>query len=113
MRYQRIQESSEIETRIQEDVRRDSERIFERKKKKLDIEATMELNFLSDSPIVGEYVYGEAFPAEKKVVLDVYAPMATNRALTKIICEELIHVKHPELTHDARFWRLVRRVMRD
>ena len=112
MHYQGTWESDKIELRIREDVRRIAERIFKRKRKKLKIEATLELNFLPDFPIIGEYVYGEAFPGEKRVKIDVYAPMTTNRALNETISEELTHIKHPELAHNARFWRLVRQAMK-
>ena len=96
-----------VESRIEAEARRDIERIFEEKKRKLGIEASMKLTFLRDFPIIGEYVYGEAFPTEKKILLEVYAPYATGRMMAKTICEELMHIKHPELKHGVRFWRLV------
>lgn len=105
--------SEPIERKIENAVRKDAERIFEEKKRKAGVEATMELNFLSDFPVIGEYVYGEAFPAERRVVIDVYAPMATRRSIMKIISEELVHLKHPELSHGTKFWRLVRGVTRE
>jgi|GEM_PF-3086640 len=102
---------SPVEKQVEEDVRKDIERIFGEKKKKLGVEATLELTFLSDFPVVGEYVYGEAFPTERRMVLDVYAPMATTKAITRTICEELMHIKRPELKHGTKFWKLVRDAM--
>jgi hypothetical protein len=102
-----------IERRIEEEVRRDAERIFEEKRRKAGIEATMELNFLSDFTVVGEYVYGEAFPPSGRIVIDIYAPMAAKEAVTRTICEELMHLRHPELEHGTKFWRLVRSLIRD
>jgi len=109
----RTRNSEPIEREIEAEAEMEIERIFQEKKNKLQVEATLELTFLQDFPMIGEYVYGEAFPLEKRITLDIYAPMATRRAITKIICEELMHIKHPELSHGARFWRLVREAVTD
>lgn len=102
----------EIERRIEEDTRKEIEKIFENKKRMLGVEARLDLCFLGDFPIIGAHVYGEAFPSEKRVSLDVFAPDATHSEIVKIICEELIHIKHPEfLNHGPKFWKLVRECM--
>lgn len=93
------------------EIKKQIERTFERKKKKLGVEVTLELDFLDDFPVIGEYVYGEAFPAEKRIMLDVFAPLATKKEITKTVCEELMHIKHPELKHGPKFWKLVRESM--
>lgn len=97
--------------RIEMEIKKQVERTFERKKKKLGLEATLELDFIDDFPVIGEYVYGEAFPKECRVTLDVFAPFATNKEITETVCEELMHIKHPELKHGPKFWRLVRECM--
>ena len=70
--------------------------------------ATLDLEFLNMTPIENEPIYGEAFPDEKRVKIEVFVPDATMKDLTKVICEELLHVKHPEiLEHTPRFWGMV------
>ncbi|GAH90600.1 unnamed protein product, partial [marine sediment metagenome] len=86
------------------EIRRDVERIFEEKRHRLGVDAKLDLHVetVEAPPIVGENVYGEAFPFEKppRVWMEVF-PEATTREITKIVCEELLHVKHPELSEEA------------
>lgn len=89
--------TEDIEREIEMKVRKDVEGFFEEKKRRLGVEASLELNFLGHTPIVGENVYGEAFPPEKKIVLDVFAPEATDEEIIGIICHELVHLKYPEI----------------
>jgi len=92
-----------------ENLRRKMEEIFDKKSKKIGLNAKMEIHFIEDAPIIGEYVYGEAFPDKNKIWLEVVAPDASIREITKIICHELIHLKYPELSHDSEiFEKLVR-----
>lgn len=83
-------------------VRKEIEKLFEEKKRKLGVEAELELSFLENTPVVGYNVYGEAFPPEKKVVLEVFAPDATTEEIEEIICHELVHLKYPELDEDSK-----------
>lgn len=95
-----------------EDLRKKMEEIFYKKSKKIEINAKMEMQFIEDAPITGEYVYGEAFPDKNKIWLEVVAPDASIREITKIICHELIHLKYPELNHDSEiFKKLIRDYM--
>ncbi len=96
---------SEIERMIELDVEREISKIFEEKKRKFGIDASLEVGFLGHAPIVGENVYGEAFPPEKRVVLEVFAPDATTESITEIICHELVHVEHPELKEECEEFR--------
>lgn len=90
------------EKQLEAEVRRDVERIFEEKRRRLGVEARLELEFLDHTPIVGKNVYGEAFPSERppRVHIEVFAPDARTREITEIVCEELLHVKHPELSEE-------------
>ncbi|MEM2100326.1 MAG: hypothetical protein QXP45_03190 [Thermoproteota archaeon] len=104
----KIEEVEIIEREIEEEVRAEVEEIFEKKKREIGVEATLKLSFLADFPIIGEYVYGEAFPPEKRVVLEIYAPYATKRKIMKVICEELLHIKHPEiLDHGPKLQKMM------
>jgi hypothetical protein len=87
---------------FEDEVRRDIERFFEEKKRELGVEARLQLEFLDHAPIVGKNVYGEAFPFEKppRVSIEMFAPDATNKEITKVVCEELLHIKHPELSEE-------------
>ncbi|GAI52606.1 unnamed protein product, partial [marine sediment metagenome] len=51
---------------LKAEVRRDVERIFEEKSRRLGVEARLDLHVetVEAPPIVGENVYGEAFPSE-------------------------------------------------
>lgn len=93
---------------LEAEIRHDVERIFEEKKHRLYVEARLELGFLDHVPIVGKNVYGEAFPFEKppRVRIEVFAPDATTQEITEIVCEELLHVKHPEFS-EMKIKRLV------
>jgi len=44
------------------------------------------------------FVFGEAFPFEEppRVWLEVVALDASTEELSHVICDELIHIKHPE-----------------
>ena len=95
-----------------EDLRKEMEGIFYKKSKRIGLNAKMEIHLIEDAPIVGEYVYGEAFPDKNKIWLEVVAPDASIKEITKIICHELIHLKYPELNHDSEiFKKLVRDYM--
>jgi len=94
--------------KIETEVRREIEKIFDEKKKKLGVEAGLDLEFLDHTPIVDKNVYGEAFPERKRATLDVFAPDATTEEIESIVCEELVHIKHPELRHGPEFWKKVR-----
>jgi hypothetical protein len=101
--------------RMEPKIRREVERVFESKRRKLGVEARLDLKLTRSvwgPPVVGENVYGEAFPSEKppRVWIEIFDPEdVTNKEITKTVCEELVHVKHPELTsHGPRFWGLVR-----
>jgi hypothetical protein len=98
--------------RVEEEI----ERIFEEKKKKLRANATLDLRFIDDVPIIGENVYGEAFPFEKppRVWLEVFAPDARTAEIIEHICHELIHIQHPELGEENKeFKRRVRECIKN
>jgi len=101
---QRVHFEKLIERRI--------ERTFERKKEKLGIEAELDLQILDHPPVVDENVYGEAFPEERRVMIDVF-PEATTGEIEAVVCEELAHVKHPELRHGSKFWEIVEECKRN
>lgn len=63
----------------------------------------LKIGFLDQAPIVGKNVYGAAFPFEKppRAMLDIFAPDATTREITEIVCEEILHIKRPELSEEA------------
>lgn len=89
---------------LEAEVRRDVERIFEEKRHRLGVEARLDLHVetVEAPPIVGENVYGEAYPFERppRVHIEVFAPDATTKEITKIVCEELLHIKRPELSEE-------------
>jgi len=96
------------------DLRKQVMKIFQKKSKKLDLNADMELHFIEDAPIGEEYVYGEAFPDKNKIWLEIVAPFASIKQITEIICHELIHIKFPELSHDSEmFEEMVRNSMKN
>lgn len=96
------------------DLRRRIEKIFQEKSKKLGLKAKMELQFIEDAPICGEYVYGEAFPNKNKIWLEVVAPYASIKEITNILCHELIHLKFPKLDHNSElFEETVRNAMKN
>jgi hypothetical protein len=93
---------------IEKELRKDIRSIFEQKKQELGVDATLDLKFLNFTPIENEPIYGEAFPEEKRINIEVFAPDATKKDLTKTICEELLHIKYPQmLEHTQRFWGMV------
>jgi hypothetical protein len=97
-----------------EDLRKEIIEIFQKKSKKLCMQVKMELDFIEDPPIVDEYVYGEAFPNENRIWLQVVAPYASIREITMTICHELVHLKNPTLNHDSKkFENLVRNYMKN
>ena len=89
--------------KLEAEIRHDVERIFEEKKHRLGVEARLDLHVetVEAPPIVGENVYGEAFPAElpPRVWVEVF-PEATTQEITRTVCEELLHIKHPGLSED-------------
>ncbi len=74
-------------------------RIFEEKQRLIGTNAKLEISFIDDASVIGSFVFGEAFPFENppRVWLEVVAGDATSEELTKVICDELIHIKHPSL----------------
>lgn len=93
-----------VEEELEDELRKKIEKIFEEKKKKLRVEANLDLRFINDVPIIGDNVYGEAFPFEKppRVWLEVFAPDAKTTEIVEHICHELIHIKYPELREEDR-----------
>lgn len=87
-----------IEAETEEEIRK----IFEGKRRRLGVEARLEVGFLDHVPIVGKNVYGEAFPFERpsRVRIEVFAPDATIKEITEIVCEELLHIKHPGISEE-------------
>jgi predicted metal-dependent hydrolase len=74
----------------------------------------MDIEFIEDSPIADEFVYGEAFPDKNKIWIEVVAPYASMKEITQIICHELIHLKFPKLNHDSKiFEKMVRDCMKN
>lgn len=93
-------------------LRKGIEDIFHKKSEKLGIRANLELHFTDYAPVEGEYVYGEAFPDENKVWLEVVALDASTTEIMEHICHELIHMKCPDLSHDSnKFKQMVRQCM--
>ncbi len=92
------------EQQIKEDIEQETRKIFQKKKQLLDVEAELDLNFIDDMPMVGENIYGEAFPHEKppRVWLEVFAPDVTKKEIVETICHELIHIKYPNLNHEDK-----------
>jgi len=45
-------------------------------------------------------VYGEAFPEEKRISLEIFAPDASIDEIERHICHELLHIKYPNISHD-------------
>lgn len=91
---------------IEVEIRREVKSVFEDKKHKLGIDASLDLRITKSvwgPPVVGENVYGAAFPFEKpsRVWIEVFVPNATKKEIVKTVCHELIHIKHPELGEDS------------
>ena len=95
---------------LEAEIRDEVERIFGEKKRRLGVDAKLDLHVetVEAPPIVGENVYGEAFPSERppRVWLEVFAPDATTAEITRTVCEELLHVKHPGLS-EGEIMRMV------
>ena len=77
-------------------------RVFEKKRQKLGVDGVkLDVEIAEEvggPPVVGENVYGEAFPKEKPPRVWIQAwPEATDREITKGVCDELLHIKYPEL----------------
>ncbi|MBA7504852.1 hypothetical protein ES706_03510 [subsurface metagenome] len=105
-----------VEEEIESELRGKIERIFEEKKKKLRIDATLDLRFIDDIPIIGENVYGEAFPFERppRIWLEVFAPDARTAEIIEHICHELIHIQHPEPGEEEKeFKRRIRECIKN
>ncbi len=95
------------------ELRNDINEIFTTKSEKLGLNPKLELQFIEDAPIDGEFVYGEAFPNENRVWLEVVAPEASDEEILEILCHELVHLKHPELDHDSKnFEAMVKQYMK-
>lgn len=76
--------------------------------------AELDLEFIEKRPIIGENVYAEAFPEEKKIKLEIFAPDASKDEIEKTICHELVHIKRPDLSHnDPRFDKEVNHYLSD
>lgn len=88
--------------KLEREVGRDVARIFEEKRRRIGVDARLDLGFLDHAPVVGKNVYGEAFPLERppRVRIEVFAPDATTKEMKEIVCEELLHVRHPELSEE-------------
>ena len=100
-----------IEEEVENELRKEIGKIFEKKRKKLGVEARLDLEFISEASIVGENVYGEAFPFETppRIRLEVFALDATTAEITENICHELVHILHPEFREeDKEFKRRIR-----
>jgi hypothetical protein len=89
----------DTEESVEIDIMKEIDDIFENKKKEFGIEAKLDLIFLDHPPIVGKFVYGEAFPFERppRIRLEVVAIDATAEEITTVLCDELVHIKYPEL----------------
>lgn len=104
-----------IEKETWEDVRNEVEEIFDKKCKKIGVEAILELELIDRPPHVDEFfVYGEAFPEEHRIWVEIDSPEASTEEITETICHELLHIKSPELDHSSReFKRKVKEYMKD
>lgn len=88
-----------------DDLRSEINEIFLNRSEKLDLNPRLELEFIEEAPIEGENVYGQAFPNENRVWLEVVAPDASDNEILEILCHELIHLKYPELDHDLKSFK--------
>lgn len=82
-----------------EEGRKRIEEVFDGKKAQMGVEAELELDFIDHMPGVDEPVYASAFPHEKppRVEMDVFLPDATDHDILETVCDELLHIKHPDL----------------
>lgn len=83
------------------ELRDEISQVFSRKSKKVGLRPTLDLSFIEDAPVIGENVYGEAFPDENRIWLQVVAPEASDKEISEIVCHELIHLKHLDWDHDS------------
>ena len=98
--------TDKAEERIEAEIKKEVKRLFEDKKRKLGVDASLDLKVTRSvwgPPVVGENVYGEAFPFEKppRVWIEVFAPDATKKEIVKTVCHELSHIQHPELREES------------
>jgi len=65
------------------------------------------ISLIENSSTMGMYVFGEAFPSEHRIWIEIVTTFATDKAIIKLICHELVHLKYPELFHTAKFNKIV------
>jgi hypothetical protein len=103
-----------VEEKWESELRREAEEIFEDRKRKLGLDAILDLEFnkgVWGPPVVGENIYGEAFPFEQppRVWIEIFTPDVTKKEIKEMVCHELIHIQHPELKKEnKKFQSLVR-----
>lgn len=107
-----------VKKTLEESLKQDVERIFNEKCRRLGfVDMVLQVDVATDiwgPPVVGENVYAEAFPFENppRIWIEVW-PEATNREIAKIVCHELVHIKHPELGEESEeFKKKVQTYMR-
>jgi hypothetical protein len=107
-----------VKKTLEEKLKQDVERIFNEKCHRLSFgDIVLKVEVATDiwgPPVVGENVYAEAFPFENppRIWIEVW-PEATNREIAKIVCHELVHIKHPELAEESEeFKKKVQTYMR-
>jgi len=98
--------TDKTDKKIEAEVTREVTNIFEDRKRKLGVDASLDLKITRSvwgAPIVGGNVYGEAFPFEKppRVWIEVFVPDATKKEIIKTLCHELIHIQYPKLKEDS------------
>ena len=84
-----------------EELRVEIAAMFEAKAQQMGLAARLDLSIIEDAPVDGEFVYGEAFPGEGRVWLEVVGPDASDGEILETICHELVHLLHPEWDHDS------------
>jgi len=109
------EEWERIEKETWEDVRNEVEEIFDKKCKKIGVEAVLELELIDRPPRVDEFfVYSESFPEEHRVWIEIVSPEASTEEITEAICQELLYIKSPELDCSSReFKRRLKECMKD
>ena len=86
---------------------------FNARSREMGLAADIDLSIIEDASIDGEFVYGEAFPEEDRVWLEVVGPDASVDEIIETIYHELVHLNHPEWDHDSlEFEATVKRCMR-
>ena len=87
--------------------------MFVTKTTEMGLAADIDLSIIEDAPVDSEFVYGEAFPEEGKVWLEVVGPDASDDEIMETICHELVHLKHPGWGHESEvFEAMVKYCMR-